>query len=201
MYIIKRILKLLYFLSQFTPLAFVWMGKAFLIDTIRKFIAFKELPGFAEEVGLKPRNGDFYNDLKGVINKHDVQLRPGTPYIRVYHKKEHKNLYISHIKINFSLGKNAVSFQTDNWKFNMSFKSKLVDKSQISAISENQELITKLADFYDKWMFVVDDIIVSDMDVYCRLMYGFHFFPYIPTRDLRMLLSELVEISECVDGV
>jgi len=204
MYIIKRILNTLNFLSNFSPLALVWMIKASTFGYAAKRIAFKKLPEVGAKLGLKHKQGTYISDfgeLKGIINKHEVTVEPEESKIEIYFKHTYNNLYISLAKPYSHLEKYEVDFITKDWKFNSTFRTKRVNKKYSSIISENRELIYLLNKFYCKWMFRLETFIISDTSLYCELKYGYHFNKYLPSSKLETLIKELIVIVDKVDDI
>ena len=204
MYIIKRILNILNFLSNFSPLALVWMIKASTFGYVAKKIAFKKLPEVGAKLGLKHKKGTYISDfgeLKGIINKHEVTVEPEESRIKIYYKHTYDNLYISLAKPYSHLEKNEVDFTTKDWKFNSTFRTKRVNKKLSYKLSEDREFMHLLNSFYLKWMFRLETFIISDTSLYCELKYGYHFNKYLPSSKLETLIKELIVIVDKVDDI
>ncbi len=206
-YIIKRFLKVLLVISHFTPLAMLWVFKSFTFDYISGRIAFRRLPSAAGSMGLKHKKSDYikaFGKLRGTVKGHEIEVEPFAsmnPVIRVRYKNTHKGLEFSLSKPLYRTGKKVVDFKTYDWRFNATFGTKRASKDVAVLLSDNRKLISLINSFYFNWIFRLDSFIIGSDDIFCRLRYGFYFFPYIPAATLKKLIPQLVEIAEEIDSL
>jgi len=205
-FVVRRFLNLLLFLSQFSPIAPIWVIKAFFIDWFASKWSFSRLPEIGAKIGLRHKKSEYlkeFGELHGRINGHEVFVQLGqhtNPVVRVKYINIYKGLNLSLINNIFRPDKNVIDFQTSDWKFNWTFKTKRAHKNMVSKISENHELIDLITSFYTKWIFTFDELIIGDRDIYCCFRYGFNFFPYIPASKLEPLINELLALTEKIDS-
>ena len=206
LFIIKRFLNLLLFLSDFSPIALFWVIKAFFIDWFASKRSFSKLPKIGLKIGLIHKKSQYlkkFGELHGKVNGHEVCVQPDRPMnsiIRVKYINIYKGLELSLSKPNLRPDKNVIDFKTSNWKFNWTFKTIRAHKDMVSKISENHELIGLIISFYTKWIFKLDELIIGDDDIFCLLKYGFNIFPYIPASKLEDLVNELLVLTEKIDS-
>jgi len=206
-FVIKRFLNMLLFLSQFSPIALLWIIKAFFIDWFARKWSFSRLPKIGSRIGLihkESKSLNEFGELRGRVNGHVVCVQPDRSMnsaIRVTYINLYEGLELSLSKPTLRTDKNVVDFKTSDWKFNWAFKTKRAHKDMVSKISENHELIGLIISFYTKWIFKLDELIIGDGYIFCCLRYGFNIFPYIPASKLEDLVNELLAITEKIDSV
>lgn len=206
LFVIKRFIKLLIIVSQYTPVALLLVIKSFTIDWIARKWSHSRLPRVGEKIGLRHKISDYrkeFGKLTGRIKGHivSVQLdRPMNSAIQVEYADRHKGLKISLSRSKLRLDKNIVEFKTSDWKFNWAFRTTRAHKDTVTKIKEDHELIHSIISFYSKWIFVLEGLTIGSSEIFCQFRYGFNMFPYIPASKLESLVSELVEIAEQVDS-
>ncbi len=206
MFLIKRFLNGLLVISDFSPIALLWMIKAILIDSILSKLSTTKLPKVGEKIGLKHEPSKYikeFGQLVGGVKGHRVCVIPNNSMdskITVDFKSRHEGLDISLAKPSLRRGKKVINFETSDWKFNRTFKTRRANKDLADRLQDDQELISKMNDFYIKWIFKLDTIVIGSTDVLIKLKYGFNFFPYIPASKLEELVESLVDIADRIDS-
>ena len=194
-------------LSDFSPVALIWIAKAFLFDwPLRKWSLMK-LPSIASSMGLTHIKSDYikeFGEIRGKIRGRQIQTQPDysmNPTIRVSHINKHSGLELSLSKPHMVPEKKASDFITTNWKFNLIFRTKRARKNDGEKITSSRELTGLITSFYEKWIYKIDSFIIGDDDIFCSFRYGFNFFPYIPSWKFEELVNDLAEIAEGVDSL
>ncbi|NOZ34599.1 MAG: hypothetical protein GXO80_04790 [Chlorobi bacterium] len=202
---IKYFFKQLLIISVFSPLAVLWILKAFLIDWIAGKLSYKKLPKIASEIGLKHIKSEYikeFGELKGNINGHTISVLPFNsmnPVIRVNYRNRFDGLEIAFGKPTIRLKKNIIDFKTSDRKFNKIFKTIRAQNNQAEKLKENCKFIHLTVSFYTKYIFKLETLSFSNDDIFCSLKYGFNFFPFIPVSKLEPLVKELIQLAEQID--
>ena len=206
-FIIRNILNIILSISRYSPFALIWMFKAFLIDWPLRKWSFSRFPYKADEMGLNYVESDYEDQMgmiKGKINDYYIEIKPDNSMnssIKVYMHKRNNRLEISLRKIKLRPSENICEFNTDNWKFNLAFKTKRAHADSIDNFLLSDELFDSLADFYNKWIFKLETLFIDNGELYCEFRYGFYLFPYIPVYKIEEIVSQLVKIAEIHDEV
>jgi hypothetical protein len=193
-------------LSQYTPLGLLLAIKALSVGWVAKKWSLSKLPGVGAKIGLIHKKSSHlkeFGELCGMINGYYVSVKPDmsmNSVIRVEYIGTYKGLDLSLSRPNLQLKKNVIDFKTSNWKFNWTFKTIRAHKNMAGIISADHDLIQHIISFYNKWIFALDELIISDNDIYCRLRYGFYVYPYIPSSKLEPLVNELLVLAEKIDS-
>jgi len=207
LFLIKRFFNGLLVISTFSPIALLWMTKAILIDSILSKLSFMKLAKVGEKIGLKHEKSKYikeFGELIGDVKGHRVCVIPNNSMdskITVDFKSRHEGLRISLEKPSVRRGKKVVNFKTSDWKFNRTFSTREARKDLADKLSQDEEFILKINDFYSKWIFKLDALVIGSTDVLCKLKYGFNFFPYIPASKLEELVESFVDIADHIDSV
>jgi hypothetical protein len=206
-FIIKRILKIILVISQYSPFALVWMVKAFLIDwPIKKWSLFK-FPNKAKEMGLHYIKSDYIKEfgfIKGKIDGYIIEIKPDESMnssIRVTTLNKDSKLEISLDKSALRPKNNICEFKTTDWKFNWTFKTKRTHVDSINIITNQNDLFDSLLEFYTRWIFNLDALFIDNGEVFCRFKYGFYFFPYIPVYRIQQMVNQLITIAKNHDEI
>jgi len=206
-FIIKKLLNMVLTVSKFSPFALIWMAKAFLIDWPLRKWSFFQLPRKADEMGLNYVESDYEDQIgiiKGKINDYYIEIKPDNSMnssIKVFMHKRNNNLEISLGKIKLRPSKNICDFTTDNWKFNLAFKTKRAHVNSIENLLVSNELFDSLAEFYNQWIFRLESLVIDNGELCAKFRYGFYFFPYIPVYKIEEIVNQLVKIAEIHDEV
>jgi len=206
-FIVKKIMNILLAASQYSPIALIWMIKAFAFDWIAQKHAFSGLRMLAPKIGFRHKPSDVtkeFGELYGNINGHGVCVKPDNHMeskVIVNLRNRFKGLDIELSKPHYRLEKNTVDFKTEDWKFNVTFKTKRASEDLAGKIIKNRQFINLLNSFYRKWIFKLETISISDTEIYCTMKYGFNFFPYIPASKLEGLVAELVLIADTLESM
>ena len=206
-FIFKKIFNTLLIISQYSPIALLWMIKAFTFDFFAQKWFFSRLLVVAPRIGLQHKPSKYikeFGEFQGNINGHDVCVildNRMESKISVNLKNSYQGFEISLSKSNRRLEKNTVNFKTLNWKFNWTFKTKQASSYLAKEVIKNNVLINLLNSFYAKWIFKLDKLVIDNNEIYCTLKYGFIFFPYIPASKLESLISELIAIADRLESI
>ncbi|MCF6184873.1 MAG: hypothetical protein L3J56_09690 [Bacteroidales bacterium] len=176
---VKYFFKQLLILSVFSPVAVLWILKAFLIDWIAGKLSYRKLPIIASKIGLKHIQSDYikeFGELTGNINGHKISVLPFNsmnPVIKVNYRNRFDGLEIAFRKPTIRLEKNIIDFKTSDRKFNRTFKTIRAHNNQAEKIKENRKFLNLTVSFYTKIYFNLKHFLsvmilffaVSDMDL------------------------------------
>ncbi len=202
---VKYFFKQLLILSVFSPVAVLWILKAFLIDWIAGKLSYRKLPIIASKIGLKHIQSDYikeFGELTGNINGHKISVLPFNsmnPVIKVNYRNRFDGLEIAFRKPTIRLEKNIIDFKTSDRKFNRTFKTIRAHNNQAEKIKENRKFLNLTVSFYTKNIFQLETLSFSNDTIFCSFRYGFNFFPYIPVSKLEPLVKELIQLAEQID--
>ena len=205
--VFKKYLKLLLVISEFTPLALIYLVKSVCIDWLASRIARYRLPSAASELGLTHQKSNYikeFGKIHGIIRGHEVTIEPFAsmnPVMRVKYVHTCEGLEIALQKPRLVPKKNIIDFTTPDRIFNNTFKTRRAHQRYVENIRNNREVLDLISRFYRKWIFRIDSFIISGDDIFCRFRYGFHLFPYIPSTHLAQLVNELIDIAGKTDEI
>lgn len=206
-FIIKYTLKTLLVISQFSPLALLWMVKSFLIDWPMQKWSFYKLPYKAKDLGLRYIASDYIREfgiIKGPVQGYNVEIKAGDSMnasIRISSLLKEGNIKLSLNRSKLRPAKNINAFTTENRQLNVAFKTKRCHEQLLPKLTGNNALFDKAVMFYSQWIFSLDSLMIHDGEIYCTFRYGFYFFPYIPAGKIEPLIHQLIEIAKSHDAL
>ncbi len=202
---VKRLCKGILVASEFSPVALFWMAKSFLFDMPRSWWARRKLPGLAVSMGLRHEKSRYikeFGKIKGKVKGHFVKVEPFAsmnPTARVSFRQRHRGMEISLRRPDLVPEKGAIEFTSSLWWFNQIFRTRVIHRDKMENVSGNTPLLQDMVSFYERWMFSLDSLLVSDDDIFCRFRYGFYFFPHIPASRFQGLVQDMVDLAERID--
>ena len=207
-FVIRQFQKTLLVISEFSPLALFWMARSFMIDFIMQRISLRRLPLYASEIGLTHVESERikeFGTLKGKIGKYSVTVRPDDhteSMISVEFPERHEGLEIEFHKPRYRMKGNVEGFDSPDWRFNAVFKTRRAAGGDAEKIRNSPEFIEAAVSFYEKWIFSLAYILISEGEIYCKLKSPdrIGFFPYIRPSKLKPLVTGLVEIARLLEA-
>lgn len=202
MFYLKRFIKTLYAISQFSPFALFYMIKAIVLEWILQWWSLKRLPAAAKAMGLSHKKSDRireFGKIKGKIGDATIEVVPNNhteSYLRISYPKRLHGCYVATRKPTYRAKKGSSDFKTKSRKFNTLFKTIRAKEKPAALIAEDDQLHEAAIRFYSDHFFHIDSIIIDEMEMHISLSYSFYFFPHIPPGKLEPLVKGALEIAE-----